>query len=46
MNLNYDKYNLWGVKDWDLFQCAMRLVHRKEGTGCRVQGAGKSPKLN
>ncbi len=25
MNSIYDKYNLWGVKDWNLFQAAIRL---------------------
>jgi len=29
MDSDYDKYAIWGVTDWDLFQAAIRIVVKK-----------------
>jgi len=26
----YDKYNLWGVRDWNLFQAAMHQINNEK----------------
>jgi len=48
MNSIYDKYNLWGVKDWNFFQAAIRLkgkVNIPRGEGYQITGVKKKTNL-